>query len=158
VIVDTQSVQNTATSTREVGFDGGKKVKGCKRLVVVDTLGTTLAGVVVAANRHDGAVATTYRASFLLQNPLLAEVKKGYVDGPFNGRFREHMARKYQVLVEVPRQVVRQAGNFCIHKTRWVVERTLAWANNNRRLSKDYERNPKHSHAFLIIANPSCGL
>lgn len=146
-------MKNTATSTHEVGFDGGKQLKGRKRLFIIDTLGNLLAGVVVAANCHDGAIATTYWARLVRQYPLLAAVKKVYVDGTFNGRFREHMAKTYQIPVEVPRQVVRQQGKFCIHAIRWKVERTIAWANTNRRLSKDYERKTVHSNAFMILAN-----
>ena len=153
MIVDTQSVKNTATSTQEVGFDGGKQTKGRKRLFVIDTLGNLLASLVVAANRHDGEIATTYWAELVRQYPLLAEIKKVYVEGTFNGRFREHLAKRYQIPVEVPRQVVRQQGKFCIHATRWKVERTIAWTSNNRRLSKEYERKTVHSNAFMMIAN-----
>lgn len=136
-----------------MGFDGGKQIKGRKRLFVIDTLGNLLASMVVAANLHDGAIATTYWAVLLEQYPLLAEVKKIYVDGTFNGRFRQHMVKTYQIPVEVPRKVVRQHGNFCIHATRWKVERTIAWTSNNRRLAKDYERKTPHSNAFLLLAN-----
>ena len=153
MIIDTQSVKNSATATEEVGFDGGKQIKGRKRLFVIDTLGNLLASVVVAANRHDGAIATTYWAQLLQAYPLLAEVQKVYVDSTFNGRFREYLTKTYQIPVEVPRQVVRKRGNFCIHAIRWKVERTIAWTNNNRRLAKEYERKTAHSNAFMILAN-----
>ena len=146
-------MKNSATGTTEVGFDGGKQIKGRKRLFVIDTLVNLLASVVVAANRHDGAIATTCWAQLLRAYPLLAEVRKIYVDGTFNGRFRQHMAKTYQIPVEVPRQVVRKQGNFCIHATRWKVERTIAWTSNNRRLAKEYERKTAHSNAFMILAN-----
>ena len=35
---------------------------------------------------------------------------------------------------------------------RWIVERTLAWLGQNRRLSKDYERLPESSEAFIYVA------
>ena len=40
-----------------------------------------------------------------------------------------------------------------IHEKRWIVERTIAWINKNRRLSKDYERKTKNANAFIIFAN-----
>ena len=35
---------------------------------------------------------------------------------------------------------------------RWVVERTFSWIDQNRRMSKDYERLPKTSEAFSYVA------
>ena len=55
MILDTQGVKNTATATgTTVGFDAGKLVKGCKRLVLTDTLGHVLASRVLPANAADG--------------------------------------------------------------------------------------------------------
>ena len=37
-------------------------------------------------------------------------------------------------------------------KWRWIVERTFGWFGRYRRLSKDYEHNPKSSEAWIYIA------
>ena len=37
-------------------------------------------------------------------------------------------------------------------KTRWVVERTLAWISNYRRLKVCYERTGEHFRAFHVLA------
>jgi putative transposase len=49
-IIDSQSVKSAAMVSKEVGFDGGKLVKGRKRFLTVDTLGLVLRVLVTAAN------------------------------------------------------------------------------------------------------------
>ena len=51
-IIDSQSVKTTGKAEQK-GFDGGKKVKGRKRHILVDTIGNLLGVVVHAANIHD---------------------------------------------------------------------------------------------------------
>lgn len=153
MILDTQSVKNTATSTRAVGYDAGKHVKGRKRLFVVDTLGNLLASTVVSADYHDGTAAVRFWDEVVAHHELLQNVEVVYVDGTFTGVFRQHLAEQYQIGVEKPTHVIRQKNNFCLHAKRWIVERTIAWANNNRRLSKDYERNPARANAWLVLTN-----
>lgn len=153
VIIDTQSVKNTATSTQAVGFDGGKRIKGRKRLFVVDTHGRLLASTVVSAAQHDGTLAIAFWDAWLAQHPLFEQVEVVYVDGSFTGKFKQHLAKKYGIRVEKPAQVVRQKGAFCLHAKRWVVERSIAWTNFNRRLSKDYERKTTRANAFILLAN-----
>ena len=59
------------------------------------------------------------------QHPLLQQIKRIFIDGGFRGEFVEKMASLYGIEVRVPQEVVRQAGNFRVHATRWVVERTI---------------------------------
>ena len=52
-------------------------------------------------------------------------------------------------------QIVEKLGGqvgFQVLSKRWIVERTLAWLNRQRRLSKDYERLPETSEAFIYVA------
>jgi putative transposase len=41
---------------------------------------------------------------------------------------------------------------FQVLPRRWVVERTIAWIDHNRRMSKDYERLPESAEAFIYVA------
>lgn len=102
--------------------------------MLTDTTGATVATRVLPANAHDGQSALAWWAK-LASYPLLSKVKRVFIDGGFRGEFVKQLAEKYQLEVVVPQQVVRQAGRFCIHATRWVVERSIGWMTNNRRLS-----------------------
>ena len=152
VILDSQSVKNTATSTARVGYDAGKRIKGRKRFFLVDTLGNLLSSCVVAASCHDGTTAAKVWDVLALGNELLDQVRTVFVDGGFGQRFRQQLARR-GIEVQVPMGVLAQKGRFFIHAKRWVVERSIAWAGNNRRLAKDYERKTTHANAWLYVAN-----
>ena len=41
---------------------------------------------------------------------------------------------------------------FVVLPRRWVVERTFSWIDQNRRMSKDYERLTATSEAFIYVA------
>lgn len=152
VIFDSQSVKNTATSTCRVGYDAGKRIKGRKRFFLVDTLGNLLTSCVVAANCHDGTTAAKVWDALALGNELLDQVQAVFVDGGFGRRFRQQLARR-GITGQVPTGVLAQKGHFFIHAKRWVVARRIAWAGNNRRLAKDYERKTTHANAWLYVAN-----
>ena len=152
LILDSQSVKNSATATAHVGFDGGKLIKGRKRFVLSDTSGATFATRVLAANAHDGRSALAWWAE-LTHHPLLGLVKRVFIDGGFRGEFVEKMAALYRIEVRVPQEVVRQVGNFCVHATRWVVERSLSWITNNRRLARCYERKTRNEESFILLCN-----
>ena len=51
-LIDSQSVKTSGASEGR-GFDGGKKTKGRKRHIVVDTMGNLVQVIVHAANIHD---------------------------------------------------------------------------------------------------------
>ena len=154
MILDTQSVKNTATATgATVGFDAGKLVKGRKRLVLTDTLGHVLASRVLPADAVDGAAAIAFWDEVAATHELLGAVQVVFVDSSFHGVFRLHLAQHYSIRVEKPAHVLVQKTNFCIHAWRWIVERTFAWLDMNRRLSKEYDRTLRHANAWITIVN-----
>lgn len=150
LIVDSQSVKNTATATEAIGVDGGKIIKGRKRLYITDTLGNLMYVKVAAANQHDSKIAKQAFESALLESEMFGNIALIYADSAFGGTFKEWISEK-QIEVEVPRSysVKSKEGNFYISPKRWVVERSIAWSNNARRLAKDYERKTSISEAFI---------
>ena len=54
--------------------------------------------------------------------------------------------------VEVDWEKLLPAKGFQVLPRRWVVERTFSWIDHNRRMSKDYERLPETSEAFIYVA------
>jgi transposase len=128
------------------GYDAGKKVKGRKRQVMVDTDGRGLILDPQPANvqDRDGAVPglRLSRRSF----PFIA---KAFVDLGFAGPVP---ARAPCILIEVIRKPADQVG-FVVHPRRWVVERFLAWISRNRRLWKDPEATLASARAFLYAAS-----
>jgi putative transposase len=154
VLIDTQSVKNAATATgATVGFDAGKRVKGRKRLVVMDTLGNVLACRVVPAHISDAAAAIAFWDEGAALHPLLGQVQVVIGDSSFAGRFADHLSQYYGLRFEKPAHSVLKKKNFCLHKKRWLVERPLAWLSNNRRLAKEYDRLLTHANAWISWAN-----
>jgi putative transposase len=152
VVLDGQSVKNSSTATDQVGVDGGKSIKGRKRLVLTDMSGNVLFSVVIAANRHDGVSALGWWRHWLAAHPLLERVRTIYADRMFAGVFKKGMEQLFGLQVIIPDELVTIKGNMKVHKKRWVVERSLAWLGNSRRLSKDYERSTASSNAFISIS------
>lgn len=152
-IIDTQSVKNSPTSTHSIGIDGGKLIKGRKRFFLCDTLGNLLWALVTSANRHDGVTAASQWSFIDLSQPLLDEVRLVFADGTFGGTFKTHLQQNFGVEVQIPKGAIAKKGSVSITAFRWIVERTIAWLNNNRRLSKDFERKTSHAEAFLHIAH-----
>ncbi len=148
--IDSQSVK-TAGGGQEVGTDGGKKVRGRKRHIVVDTLGLLLAVVITAAHVDDAKAAQRLFAQMPSKEfPRLQQVQADnkYHNHELDRWLRVHH-RGYEVVV-----LSRAAGErrFVPLKSRWVVERTFAWLGRYRRLSKDYEHTPESSEAVVKIA------
>jgi putative transposase len=148
--IDSQSVK-TAGGGEAVGTDGGKKVRGRKRHIAVDTLGLLLAVAVTAANVHDARAAQQVFAQLPGKDfPRLEVVQadEQYHSPELDRWLRVHH-RPYRIWV-----ISRPPGEqrFIPLRSRWVVERTLAWLGRYRRLSKEYEHLPESSEAMLKIA------
>lgn len=146
--LDSQSVKNTAVSGEQHGFDAGKKIKGRKRHIVVDTMGLLLAIVVTAASvqDRDGAKILLRRL-----DGSAKKMRKIWVDGGYRGVLLEWVKINFRFVLEVVLRSEDQKG-FAVLPRRWVVERTFAWFDNNRRMSKDYERLCQTSETFAYIA------
>ena len=146
--LDSQSV-NTGTTPHGVrGFDGGKLITGRKRHILVDTCGFLLAVLVTSA-----AVPERTAARQLLQNlaGFCKKLRLIWVDGGYRGPLVDWVAETFSFRLKPVLRPKGQKG-FVLLARRWVVERTFAWLGYHRRLSKDYERLPESSEAFIYIA------
>lgn len=159
-IIDSQSVRTQQGGPR--GFDGGKKVWGRKRHLLVDTLGLLLKVVVHPASLHDRLGAKLVLGALGPGYPRLQLIwaDQGYA-GALRQWTKEHTGITLQVVYPWWRQLKRylpelldelgyQPG-FNVIPRRWVVERTLLWLGRSRRLSRDYERLPISSEALIYV-------
>jgi putative transposase len=148
-IIDSQSIKTTE-SGGERGYDGGKKINGRKRHILVDTVGNLLEVVVHAADiqDRDGAKLLMNKLTQMLQRRL----QKVWADGAYRGKLVTWFLDELHILLEIVSPPADQRG-FEVLPRRWVVERTLAWLGRYRRLSKDYERCTPSSEAMIYIAS-----
>jgi putative transposase len=145
--LDSQSVKTTALGG-ERGYDKGKNIKGRKRHVLVDTLGLLMAVIVTAASVSDPAGA---RLLFARLGGACKKRRLIWVDGAYRGQLVEWVSQHLRCVLRVTLRPEGAKG-FVLLPRRWVVERTLAWLNQSRRLSKDYERLPQSSEAMIYLS------
>lgn len=150
-IADSQSVKTTAAGGPK-GFDGGKKVKGRKRHILVDTMGLLLAIVLTTANVGD-----RHGLQQLLTDDvdLWPRLEVVFADqGYESSQLAEWIYQTHVVDLDIVHKTPSDgsARGFAIQPKRWIVERTFAWFDAYRRLSKDYERLPQVSRGFLLLS------
>jgi putative transposase len=177
-IVDSQSAKTTGVGGEQRGYDGGKKVRGRKRHLLVDT-----EGLVLKAKIHSAKVPDQDGLALLLKaagDGLPRRLSHLWVDAGYQGRGKEWAEQQLGLSVEVVHRTPKKPIPEKIAKTwaqewakegreidwqkllprrgfevlarRWVVERTFAWLGQNRRMSKDYERLCASGEAFIYAA------
>jgi len=148
-VIDSQSVKTTEAGGPR-GYDAGKKINGRKRHLLTDTLGLPVAAAVHPADiqDRDGAPVVLAAARFLY--PWLRHV---FADGGYGGaKLATALDKIGSWTVEIVKRCDTAAG-FVVLPRRWVVERTLAWLNRNRRLAKDFEASLESALAWLFLAS-----
>jgi putative transposase len=144
--IDSQSVKGSGQGA-DIGTDGGKKVRGRKRHIGVDSLGLLLAVVVTAANVDDA------RAAPAVLRQLPGSVRDVYADSKYHNYrlygFIGGSRAKYKMHI-----VSRPPGRkgWVTLPRRWVVERTFAWLGRSRRHSRDYEKTTGMGEAFIRVS------
>jgi transposase len=147
-IIDAQAVKassNVAEASQ--GYDAGKRTKGRKRHIAVDTLGLLLALVITAASVQDTNGGKDVVTELAARHPA---VTAGWVDGGYKKGFLEHAAAT-GITFEVVQKQEGQKG-FAVLPRRWVVERTFGWLVLHRRLVRDYETLPERSETMIYWA------
>jgi putative transposase len=176
-VVDSQSVKSTAVGGEERGYDGGKKVKGRKRHILVDTEGFVLKVKVHSAKVLDPeGIKALLRADRLFPRLSHLWLDAGYRGEDKGADWVEKTLRWSVELVERPKKPVPEGvlmawarewakegvgvdwqkllppKGYVVLPRRWVVERTLSWIEQQRRMSKDYERLCASGEAFVYAA------
>ena len=132
------------------GYDAGKKVSGVKRHIAVDTQGFPHAVAVTTAEVTDrkGALQALERAKGSLPKVQSLLADAGFVGEPFALGVREILGEHVTV------QIAKRSGmhKFAVIPKRWVVERSFAWLDKNRRPSKNCERLLNTSLQFVHLA------
>jgi len=155
-IMDSQSVKHTAIGSEAYGYDAGKKITGIKRFILADTQGLLLVVTVCAASVSEkaGAMELIRRImNIKIVRMLCQKIRLVWADSGYRGEELSRFARgRLSWKIQVVKRNDKVSG-FEVLPRRWVVERTFAWLNQNRRLSKNYEFNTKNSESMVYIAS-----
>jgi putative transposase len=162
-IMDSQSARTTSVGGIR-GYDGGKKLSGRKRHLLVDTLGLVLTATVHAADMQDRAAVPQVLQGVKDRFGRLAHI---WLDQGYTGAGKAWIEQELGWSVEIVKHAPRPRGmwvfpgqeidptifqrpkGFRHLPRRWVVERTFSWFGQARRLSKDYERLPETEEAMI---------
>ena len=150
-VLDSQSAKS-AEGGEAIGYDAGKRVRGRKRHLLVDTNGLLLHRLVHSASVQDRAGAKLVLTGVHEQFPQLGLVwvDGGYVNTVDAGLIDWADRHEQLAIVVVPRNADVQG--FQVLPRRWVVERTFGWLTRCRRLARDYERKTAHAEAMIDVA------
>lgn len=146
-IIDSQSIKSAGPG-EERGFDNGKRIKGRKRFLVVDTLGLVLSVFVMTASVSEPAGGVEILDDI---NKRFPTIRKVWADSAYSGQLVDYVRQWCHFVLEIVRSAPDQKG-FQVHPKRWLIERTFGWMNWSRRLSKDYEKTVESSETTIKIA------
>ena len=161
-IIDSQSVKTSAQGGPK-GYDAGKKVKGRKRHLLTDTLGLVLAVFIQTADVQDRDGARPLLERGVSKHPTISKV---YADSAYEGARVRQVAQDNNLSVEIVRRPSnRTTGRwedpqipllpqprFVVLPKRWIIERTNAWNDRHRRLTKDYDRRMDVTESWIWLA------
>lgn len=148
-IIDSRTLRSTPESGERAGYDGGKRKKGSKLHMAVDTLGHLLALHVTPASAEDRG--EVERLARTMQTVTGDNVDIAYVDQGYTGARAANAAAAHGITMEVIKLPEAKRG-FVLLPRRWVVERSFAWATRFRRLVKDYERYAQTLAGLHVVA------
>ena len=129
------------------GYHAGKKIKGRKCHIAVDTQGDLSTAVV-----HPAGIQDRVGAHAVLMRPFrhFETIFKVFADGGYTGTLSDWAKEMFGYDVEVVKR--SQLHTFKVLLKRWIVERSFAWMGWSRRLSKDYELCTTSSETMIWIS------
>lgn len=125
----------------------GKKVKGRKRHILVDTLGLVIDVLVHSAGIQDRNGGKILISKAKMQG---ATFHKGYADGGYEGTLIDWVKHTWDIDLEIVKR--SDIKKFIVLPKRWIVERTLSWISRYRRLAKDFERFGRTVRSWILLA------
>lgn len=146
-MIDDSKVSKPQVPLKKEELMGEKKIKGRKRHIVTDMQGHLLHVKVHAANIHDTVEGGKIFAQTLEKFPTLRGI---CADAGYRKTFENFARSVLKKSVEISAKITQK---WAILAKRWVVERTFAWLNAFRRLSKDYEITTKSAEILIMIAH-----
>jgi putative transposase len=149
--IDSQTVKATEIAA-DRGRDGGKKILGRKRHIIVDTLGLLIVVLVTVGSADDGTIAPAVLKK--LSTEHRTRLKKVWADGKYHNHALKAWLSEAKVgyVIEVVSRPPGSVGFVLLHR-RWVVERTFAWLGRYRRHSRDYERFGESSESMIKVSS-----
>jgi transposase len=147
-IMDSQSVRSSNNRALK-GIDGNKKIKGRKRHIIVDKNGWLISVMVCVANIHDSKAAELL-AKVIKENIL--SLKLIVADGGYRGELSDKRKSILGAVLQIIMRSDKDKSAFKPLPVRWVVEKTFAWFDNDRRLCRDYEFLAESSEAMVKLA------
>jgi putative transposase len=149
--IDSQTVKATEVADSR-GYDGGKKITGRKRHIIVDKLGLLLVVAVTVASADDGTIAPKVLGQLTTEHR--SRLKNIWADGKYrNHHLNEWLATaRVGYVIDVVSRPLGSTG-YVPQPQRYVVERTFAWLGRYRRNSRDYERFTESSEAMLKVSS-----
>jgi len=148
--IDSQTVKGSEAGGVR-GYDGGKKIRGRKRHLIVDSLGLLMVVLVTGANLDDGTTAPHVLAKLTPEHRTRLDEVRG--DGKYNNRTLDRYLVRERVGYKVTVVERPDGATGLVHLPyRWVIERTNAWTGKYRRNSKDYERTTAAAEAMVQVS------